>query len=618
MNPEVEKLVTIGKLTATLGKSISELEAGTFCHHKSWGIGKVAEWDLPGGRIIIDFEDKPHHGMNLEFAVKSLETLPESHILSRRLEDKDALIAMAKADPAALVELALESYGRSMSMDVLDDLLKDHIIPEGRYKNWWDSTKKILRQHTKFIVPSKRNVPLELRADDLSTTDALVSDFTKAADAKAKAKVVDSIIKEFESFESPEKSLKAVAGELEQAIAMSVRLQPAAALELIFVRDQLYEKAPSLRPQGDHSAKGAREIIQQNRPGLPEIIRALPVAAQRRVVEALPEAFGDEWVDEALNQMNRGGVRTVTELARFLNAQSRADELHAYLQLGLAGRMLSSEVLVWVCKERKGAAKAVFDPDLASAIINALEKDHYDDESTRSNKLHDAVLNDPNLVPELAELSNKNQIRTFARRLLMSPVFEELNKRSLLARIIKVHPEVQELVEGGDQKKPEGQEPLVVSFASLEDRRKKYEHLVKDEIPKNTEDIKIAREYGDLSENFEFKSSKEQQRVLMRRKSELERDLSRAVGTDFSDASTDKVSIGTIVDVERVDTGESETFTILGAWDSVPEQGIISYLSSTGNALLGRSRGDTLELATEDGTPSTIRINSIRKYHQGS
>ncbi len=53
-------------------------------------------------------------------------------------------------------------------------------------------------------------------------------------------------------------------------------------------------------------------------------------------------------------------------------------------------------------------------------------------------------------------------------------------------------------------------------------------------IQQNRQDIQIARSYGDLRENFEYKSSKEQQRVLMRQKSEAERDLARARGTDFA------------------------------------------------------------------------------------
>ena len=69
------------------------------------------------------------------------------------------------------------------------------------------------------------------------------------------------------------------------------------------------------------------------------------------------------------------------------------------------------------------------------------------------------------------------------------------------------------------------------------------------------------------------------QKILMRRKDELEAQLTRPRGTDFSNARTDVAGIGTVVRAADLDTNEPETFTILGAWDSEPDKGIISYLS---------------------------------------
>ena len=70
-------------------------------------------------------------------------------------------------------------------------------------------------------------------------------------------------------------------------------------------------------------------------------------------------------------------------------------------------------------------------------------------------------------------------------------------------------------------------------------------------IPENSKEIGIARSYGDLRENFEFKAAKEMQAVLMRRKSELEAALHNARGTAFESPDTSQVSIGTIVTSAR-------------------------------------------------------------------
>ena len=94
--------------------------------------------------------------------------------------------------------------------------------------------------------------------------------------------------------------------------------------------------------------------------------------------------------------------------------------------------------------------------------------------------------------------------------------------------------------------------PLVVSWSSLEKRRAEYEEIVKVKIPENTKEIAIARSYGDLSENFEFKAAKQMQSVLMRRKAELEQMLHDARGTSFENPDTSRVSIGTIVTLHDV------------------------------------------------------------------
>ena len=204
------------------------------------------------------------------------------------------------------------------------------------------------------------------------------------------------------------------------------------------------------------------------------------------------------------------------------------------------------------------------------------------------------------MVGDLLESAEPDGVRDAMRRLLLTPVFDDLNKRSLLARIVKLYPEMQTMITGEAGEK---EETLTVSWASLEKRKEEYEDLVNRQIPQNTKDIATARSYGDLRENFEFKSAKEQQRVLMRRRAESERDLSRARGTNFENPDTSQVSIGTVATL-RDTGGTEETYCILGAWDSAPDLGIISYKAVIGQALLGKSVGESVELPTESGTRS--------------
>src|SRR5947199_5004735 len=172
------------------------------------------------------------------------------------------------------------------------------------------------------------------------------------------------------------------------------------------------------------------------------------------------------------------------------------------------------------------------------------------------------------------------------RRLLLTPVFDNLTKRSLMARVIKLYPELEGMATGAQPE--EKTETLIVSWSSLHKRQQEYEEIVNKKIPENSREIGVARSYGDLRENFEFKAAKQMQAVLMRRKSELEHMLHHARGTDFSNADTTQISIGTIVTLREVDSGHGESYTVLGAWDGDPERHIISYQTAIGQSLTAK------------------------------
>ncbi len=181
-----------------------------------------------------------------------------------------------------------------------------------------------------------------------------------------------------------------------------------------------------------------------------------------------------------------------------------------------------------------------------------------------------------------------------------------MDKRSLLARIVKSYPAVQSLISGEQDTQEKG---LVVSWGSLSRRRDEYDQVVRKKIPANSKEIAIARSYGDLRENHEYKAAKEMQKLLMTRKAELESELAMARGTDFSDVSTNAVSIGTAVNVTDQSQNIDEDFIILGAWDSDPDKGYISYLSPLAQELLNHKPGEEIVLEQHGG--KKYRINRI-------
>jgi transcription elongation factor GreA len=196
---------------------------------------------------------------------------------------------------------------------------------------------------------------------------------------------------------------------------------------------------------------------------------------------------------------------------------------------------------------------------------------------------------------------------------MLNQGFEELTKKSLLARFIKIFPKIQSLVAADAEGK---EEQLLVSKASFERKREEYEVIVSKKIPENSKAIATAREHGDLKENSEYKMAKQDQQVLMAQKTNLEKDLGRARITDFKEASTEQVSAGTVVEVRPESTGKNVRYTLLGAWDGDPDQNIISYKTALGAALLGKKPGDVVKVKS-GGSDETYTVVSIALYAKG-
>jgi transcription elongation GreA/GreB family factor len=614
MNSEVQKLVLAGKLPAADGEKLSTLEPGTFCFHKSWGVGKVAEWDLLGDRIIMDFEGKPGHPLKISFAVTSLQILPEGHILSRRLSDLPGLQKMAEDKPAELVEDTLKWSGGHMSLDQLDAILKGRIVSEGEYKKWWDGAKRALKAVRHIVVPSKRVDPLILRDQAEKPGAGLVANFIKARDMKGKQAALAAITKDIDLFDNAKEEIVPVLQNITETVGRAFRLQLKESLQLLLCRDELVESIEGAElPAGSLKVS---DIVRDERPRIPDAISALPVGHLGRLYRAFPAAFPDrQWVQEVLNHLTRTGGRAVSEIATVLDDNDELDVLAEFLKKAVRNRVLSTDLIIWLVKERTGLATSVFDIDLGHAILGALEEDLMKGGSKKTGRLQDIVSSDRDLIAQLVADADEDEVRLFAKRLLSSNYFDELTRRSLMARVIKARPEMEALMAEGAVARQD--EALIVSWGSLEKKKEELEDIINVKIPQNKKDIQIAREYGDLRENFEYKSAKQQQAVLLRMQAKYERELRHARGTDFTDAPTDKVGIGTIVEIQDLSDQSRDTYTILGAWDGDVEKNIIAYLSETAKALIGKQVGDELDVPTETQSVNRkVKIVSIRGYAQ--
>ena len=115
---------------------------------------------------------------------------------------------------------------------------------------------------------------------------------------------------------------------------------------------------------------------------------------------------------------------------------------------------------------------------------------------------------------------------------------------------------------------------------------------LKEERPRISREIGVAREHGDLSENAEYHAAKERQGLVEARIKDIEDKLSRAEVIDPTKLSGDRVRFGAKVTLTNLDTDEESTYQIVGADEADINQGLISISAPLARALIGKTLGD--------------------------
>jgi transcription elongation factor GreA len=611
MNSEaVSALIAKNPSMKTAKAKLEAMEPGSYVIHRSWGFGQIQSYDEASQKLMIDFQGKKGHAMDPAFCVTTMEVLPPKHLLVRKQTEPDTIQNLIDNNPAQLVVEALQSYPNNATTAIDLELTLAKVIGEDKFKKWWSGAKKLIAKDPRIAVPEKKTECYVLRETPVSAEDEIVEQFNNTRSARRRIALAEELLAAIDPKDN-KTDLKAILSAVADAVKDSNQLDAAERLYGAAVRDDLAKLA------GVDAAtfEPSQATLIQNTRELPEIAEKIPVQFQSRFLDLVKETHPVEARDIAFTLLKTSQGKFTTECINFLVDNGHAEELAAALKRWQVEQNLRAPVLLWIVKNRhsKKFAKLLNDlitPRLLSAIFFAIDYEALQASGSRRIPLAEILSDDPDLIADLLSTADPETARDLANTLMLNQGFEELTKKSLLARFIKIFPSIQSLVASDAEGK---EEQLLVSRSSYERKREEYETIVSKKIPENSKAIAVAREHGDLKENSEYKMAKQDQQVLMAQKSQLERDLARARITDFKDVSTDQVGVGSVVDVTVGGTGKSARYTVLGAWDSDPEKSIIAYKTPLGLALLSKKVGDTVKVKIGNSEES-YTITGISRY----
>lgn len=152
----------------------------------------------------------------------------------------------------------------------------------------------------------------------------------------------------------------------------------------------------------------------------------------------------------------------------------------------------------------------------------------------------------------------------------------------------------------------------ILTESGLQKLKDQLDYLISVRRNEISEQIAIARGFGDLSENAEYDEAKKEQAKVEEEITRLQQTIRTATVVGDDEITTEKVSIGTIVKVKDMDDGETYEYAIVGANEADPYEDKISNESPVGAALLGAKRNQVITIEVPMGTLK-YKVMSIRR-----
>jgi transcription elongation factor GreA len=596
MNKEaIDALIDKNPKLAPHRAVLESMVPGNYCLHRSWGFGKIVDYNEATDRLIIDFEDgKQGHAMAPAFCVDKLDILKPNDILVRSRTEPDTIQEMIKKQPADLIcEIISANENQAMMSSEIERLLA-RVIGPIKYKKWWTATKKLLVKDPRIGVPLKKTDPYIFRDEPVKPEDEILEQFHATKNSKQKIELGEKLYALSENISVIREELPQILEELTDAIANAKSLSMADRLHGVWVRNNLardlHEDVEALEPSSASILDATNDYS--------ELAADLPAQYFKRYLDLISRTYPDKWQAMVEDLLRNSSGKFTSECINFMLENDMQDRISYCLDRWLKEQTIKGPLLFWVVKNRASKKyneiiEPLVNPRLLAAMFYAIDYEALQNASTRRIPLADLLSDDTSLIPDLLADANVETANDLAQTLLLNQGFEDLTKKSLLARFIKQFPTVQSLL-AGEAAETSEEEALIVSQDSFNSAKAEYEELISKKIPENKEAIQIAREHGDLKENSEYKMARQDQDILLSRKNELEVDLSRARVTDFTDATTENVGIGSIVELKNGSTGKTQKYSILGAWDSDPDNDVLSYKTPLAQALLGKEPGATV------------------------
>lgn len=577
-------------------RMLLSLKEGVLVYDRTWGLGVVNRVDSFNKKVEIDFDRRVGHLMSLSYAGESLSPVGEDHLLMWKRKRAEELRVLVRDNPAEVVRMALRSLG-PLTVAQLQAALVAGIVNESDWKKFWEAARKKLKADPSIYVPASRSEPLHIQDGSQSQEDQWFDTLARERSLPKIVTALEELAGRKAEQEFTETQQRVLLDRLAFGLKGATSVDFATPARLVMAASELGL---------DAKLDGARVPDFFQGRVFDETIKQLPSRPLRLFLHYLYGRNREAVQALLLARLERFEIGILNEAMLFLQETNYEQEAAKIFKHVFDARTPSLELLSWLgrhvekCEEWKLGSIAL----MAQLMVEAVEQEANGERLKAQNQLRERFSKREWLKDLMSRLS-RPELEHLLLRIKESTGWPALDRASVLGHMVKNAPDLAPLLAARDDQPVASRGPIT-SHRSYRERQQLLDRIINVEIPQVAKDIALARSYGDLRENHEYKAAKEAQTILFRRRDELMADLHRVAPSDFRDLPFDKAGLGTVVTLEYGD-GKKETYSILGVWDGDPDHGIISSNSRMAETLIGHTAGERLTVPSEHGeTQATL------------
>ena len=587
-------------------------DVGNFVFHRSWGTGKITSIDNSkvDAELVINFgKIYREKTMKISMAIDALQPLSKNHIwVLKATKSKEALVKKIKEDKKWALKTIIKSFNNSCDFKQIKAELTPSLLAAEEWTSWSTGARKVLDSEPIFGVnPTDINM-YTVRDRKITTEEKLANEFKAQKQFFPRIDILMRFFNEAdtesefftEMFSYFTSYLKAFNSVNEQVVATYLVVQrvikelPHLNPNFPYNFEQLFREIenPSemylelkdtkntfLRKDFLENIKYIKEIKDYNgkTTNAAEIyIKLFPTVLQEELLNYLLDNGHKDMVTK-LAITSFENYRDYRDAAIFFFRECQDKDWFKETNISFEKQMIT---LIRIMDIGYKEIENHYDTTRNKKIIGQIETLLF-----KSNVMLQYMLdNDENTVSRLYTLVND------------VPGIDAMVKMTMRNRILEKYPEFKFYETEEKLVTPKG---LIVTAKMYDIKKEKLEHIITVEVPANAKEIGDAIALGDLSENAEYKAARERQAQLNATATRLQDEIDRCQIFDPTTVTTARVSFGTTVYLETPE-GTTEEYTILGPWESDPDNNIISYMSPLGNAIFNSKKGEKLSFVINE------------------